>query len=732
MPGKNVIPQLNQDRSGRLKSAFAPDCLAVVGASATRGKWSNEVFRLLKQSFRGTLLPINPARESVEGVRTFPSIAAVRRKIDYVQVVVERETVLEVVRECVDAKIPVVHVLSAGFAEVPGSGEDLQRRLLKIVEGSETVLIGPNSMGLYSARAGITFARGCHFEPGSTAFVSQSGGLCYDMLSRGQARGLGFSKILSVGNCTDLDWPDYVRHFASDRETDVLALYVESVADGGRLFQELQAAARHKPVIVLKGGRTQRGSLSVVSHTGRMAGEYEIWRAMLRQAGVIEAGSFDELLTIVQASNPTKRSSGAKGAGPCDAMVIGTGGGATVLIADACETASINLASICTETIHAFENEVPNATSLGGIGNPLDIGADRLLSDPALLGKLIEAAGRDTNVGAVLVHLNLIAVANNLAGGLETWIETCRQVGIAASADKPVCLLLRNGDGGPELEKLHRAAQTALRGTKVSVLTNIGDALCFVRHVLSPGNRPAVQSHQPNARLEGEAGTAETGRMLASHEARALAEDYGIALSPWAAANDAEAALAAAEHLRYPVALKTAAADITHKSDVGCVRLNLTTPEAVRDAYSEIARKAKGTGSATPHAMIVERMAKGVAEVAIGFKRSSTFGPMLMVGAGGIWVEVIRDFALRLCPLDHVDALEMIGELRALPTLTGGRGRPQGDIDALAQMMIAVSRLAASRPDVAELDLNPVMLLERGLGAVAVDVRASLRFQGPV
>jgi acyl-CoA synthetase (NDP forming) len=711
-----------------LERAFDPRRVAVIGASGTPGKWSNDVLRLLIHSYKGEIVPINPTRKSIEGIPCFPSVGSVAGQIDYAIIVVPRDSVLQAVRECVAANVSVVHIFSAGFAEVSKNGQALQDQLVDAVAGSGTVLIGPNSMGLYSAKAGMSFAWGCQFEPGPVSFVSQSGGICYDILARGQARGINFSKILSVGNCAHLDWPEYVRFLTSDPETKVIALYIESVTDGYRLYQALKAATQAKPVVVLKGGRTDQGGQSVVSHTGRLAGEYAIWRAMLRQAGVFEAASLDELFVFCEAQSQTALSASSLSTKTADDLVlIGTGGGATVLITDSCEDAGLRLAQLDQQTIAAFRNVVPDAEALGGISNPIDVGADRLLSSEPLLGDLIRVAGRDQKVGYVLVHLNLVAVANNLTGGLDRWLAVCGGLPAPADADSAIlCVVLRNGDGGSFPAELQNAALTALRQRGIAAYASVEDGLSFIsscRRLLPHNSGMALPAHAPASHGD----TVETGRIACGDEARHIVEQAGVRLAPWGLALNDEEAIDIAARVGFPVAIKTAAADVTHKSDSGCVILNVNSADEARAAYALVSRRAAVAGSRTPERVVVERMTRGTAEVVVGLKRSSSFGASVLIGMGGIWVEVLNDFAVRLCPVTRDEALDMIHELKGYPVLRGDRGQSGGDIDALADLVAAVSTLGHRRPDILELDLNPVMVLEHGKGALAVDARVVLQ-----
>lgn len=471
-------------RASRLEHVFSPGRIAVIGASGTRGKWSNDVFRLLAQSFTGEVIPVNPRREVVEGLATYPSIDRIPGCVDLAIVVVPREDVPGVAGKCADANIPVVQVLSSGFGEVRGDGAELHQRLMETIAHSDTVLIGPNAMGVYSAAPCITFADNCHFKPGPLAFVSQSGGLCYDVLMRGQARGLNFGKILSVGNCADLDWPEFIHYLGRDPEIEAFALYIESVSDGRRLFETLREAARGKPVFVLKGGKTGRGGQSVASHTGRLAGDYEIWQAMLRQARVTEVDSLDDLLIALEAVGLARNTEAPRPPRhQFGTMIIGMGGGATVLVADACEHAGVTLAPLSDSTRQSLEQSVPGAAAFGGAENPLEIGADRMLREPDLLARLTATACTDPSVSAVLIHLNLIAMSN-VADSMEAWKTTCEHLAEVSRGGRIITLVLRNGDGGDMPEALQRCATGILRHEpSISVFTHFTDALSLISRV---------------------------------------------------------------------------------------------------------------------------------------------------------------------------------------------------------------------------------------------------------
>ena len=353
---------------------------------------------------------------------------------------------------------------------------------MRTLEGGPTRMIGPNSLGIYSARAGLDFSRGCHFTPGPATFISQSGSLCTDVLALGQARGLNFGKILSVGNCADLDWPEFVRYCREDTETGIAVLYIESVRDGRSLFEQLRLLAAVKPVLLLKGGRGDDGARSVVSHTGRLAGNYDGWRVMMRQAGVVELDGIEDMLAALAAFDALGRRPRCSGAG---LMVIGSGGGVSVLITDAAQAMGLRLAPLHATTLRALADVLPDAEALGGVGNPVEIPVDRMFGDLERMARLIEVSAADRAVGAVLLHVNLIALSNNYDdGGVAQWDAVC--AGLDAASRRigiPLVIVMRNGGCNELTEALQRIGIRRLaQEFSLPVFADMGEALAFLRH----------------------------------------------------------------------------------------------------------------------------------------------------------------------------------------------------------------------------------------------------------
>lgn len=483
MPDTPPQPPAWHDPAVRaLASAFAPRSIAVVGASAHRAKWANMLFRrLIEGPYRGQVVAVNPSRDAIEGRPCFPTVRDIPFVPDYVQVVVPREQVAAALRDCVARRVPVVHVFSSGFGEVGGPGPALQAELQQVLQGSATRLIGPNSLGLYAARSGLDFSRDCRFEPGTATFISQSGSLCTDLMALGQARGLRFGKMLSVGNAADLDWPEFAAYCAQDDDTRLAAFYVESVRDGRAFFERLRDLARRKPVLLMKGGRTGDGARSVQSHTGRLAGDHAVWQAMMAQAGVVEVTDLDDLLAGLMAHDALDRHGGLRAEG---IMVVGSGGGVSVMIADAAHELSLRLPTLAPSTLARLHEQIPDAEALGGVGNPVEIPVDRMFGDLQRMARIIEAAAQDPAVGQMLLHVNLIALSNNYDdGGAAQWGAVCDALAHASAAlGKPLAVTLRNGGCNPLTRALEQLGMDRLARThRLPVFTDLRDALRFLR-----------------------------------------------------------------------------------------------------------------------------------------------------------------------------------------------------------------------------------------------------------
>lgn len=424
-----------------LRAAFHPRSIAVIGASNDLNKLGGSEIRLLREAgYAGKIYPINPKEESIQGLKAYPSVADVPDEVERAVIILPTRLVPDAVRDCAKKKVKVVQIYSAGFGEFGEAGKALEQELLAAAKEAGMRIIGPNCIGTYSPSGRISFISGTSLQSGHVAFVSQSGGIAFDIIDRGEVLGIRFSKVISIGNSIDLDHPDYLEYLLEDPDTKVIGCYMESVRDGQRLLQLLKRLTPKKPVVVLKGGRTESGTQSVASHTGSLAGNYQIWQALFRQTGVIPVTSVDEMLTALLALQSLKTYPAGRVA------MIGNGGGATVLATDTLEERGLKLAKLSSTTVERIAQL--GVANNGRNVNPIDLPAYELsVKEGQLFGDLVRAFSQDPNVNYILFHINLIPFATygNLAEILEQFarqLETVdpsavNLVGVLRSNEKP-------------------------------------------------------------------------------------------------------------------------------------------------------------------------------------------------------------------------------------------------------------------------------------------------------
>lgn len=474
------LEEMPLPRSSPLTFVFDARSVALVGASGTPGKWTNMLLRLMPPSLSRTaqVYPVNPKWEAIEGLPCYPTVASIPAPVDFAQVAVPREAVPVVVRDCAAAGVAVVQILSAGFSEQDERGQAFEAELREIVQETGVRIVGPNSTGLYNASRGWSFTTGCHFEAGQIGLISQSGGLMYDLLRVGQSHGLKFDRAISVGNCVDLDFPEYVDYFAAETTgTLLLAIYVEGVQDGRALFESLRRATRRGiRVVAIKGGQTDAGAASVQTHTGRLAGDHRVWRGMFRQAGVVEVTSFRQLLSTLTGWSVVPPIEGHTEGG---VFVIGNGGGASVLLADQCTAAGAALARLTSATHGRLVKAAPQGL-VGGSGNPVDIEVDRLARNSGtVLEGVLRVAAQAPEVGSVLIHLNLLPFSDIP--------EPLKELSLLADAvtrvdmrGRQVTVVLRSVPRGSQLEAMRATAERAFLAASAVVFHDNEDAVMWL------------------------------------------------------------------------------------------------------------------------------------------------------------------------------------------------------------------------------------------------------------
>ena len=703
-----------------LDRLFRPGSVAVIGASDRPGSVGTVVMRNLRQGgFAGSVMAVNPRHETLSGATCYPDIASLPGCPDLGVICTPAPTVPGLIRALGEKGTKAAVVITAGLS-APGAeqGKTLQQAMIDAARPHLLRIVGPNTVGLMIPGIGLN-ASFAHTGalPGRIAFVSQSGALATSILDWSKSRGIGFSHFVSLGNSADVDFGDTLDYLASDPQVGAMLLYIESIRQARKFMSAARAASRNMPVIVVKAGRMAEGARAAASHTGAMAGADDVYDAAIRRAGMLRVYTIDDLFNAVETLGRTRRVSGERLA------ILTNGGGSGVMAADALAADGGQLATLAPDTIRRLDEVLPANWSRG---NPVDIVGDAPVSRYVdALTILLEDPGSDA---VLFLHSpTAIVPAEDIAKGLAPLMKNSAR-GILT------CWL-----GGESL----RPARDIFTGAGIPTYdTPEGAVGAFLQIVHYRRNQAALMetpSYIPSAAaadreaVRGIVTKAVAARrdLLTEPEAKALLAHYGIpAVETRIAGTPDEAARVAAE-IGFPVALKILSPDITHKSDIGGVALHLAAAAAVRTAAGDMLGR---IGRERPDARIdgftVQRMVSrpGAHELIAGTATDPVFGPVILFGQGGTAVEVVGDRAIALPPLNTTLARDLIARTRVAKLLAGYRNRPPADRDAIAQVLIGLSRLMIDFPEIAELDINP--LLADDEGALALDARVRLASAG--
>jgi acetate---CoA ligase (ADP-forming) len=689
--------------SRSLRPLFRPESVAVIGASSEPTKLGSVPIGHMKASgFREPLYPINPKAASIQGLPAFPSIGAVPGPVDLVIIAVPEAQVLPAMRDCAQKGVGAVVVFTSGFAEVSEAGRRAQDEIAAVARDGGIRLLGPNCMGLINFTNGLVATFHPGFGPGLApsgriGFISQSGamgGLAYQVA---QDRKLAYSLILTTGNEGDVDVADGIAYLSDDPATAVILVYLEGSRDGVRLAAALAGArAQQKPVVVLKVGRTEVGVAAIASHTAALAGTDALFDAVFRQHGAYRATTLEEFFDIGYAAARARSL-------PRDPRVgiVTVSGGVGVLMADAASAAGLEVAPASKPLQDAIRAMVPFAATR----NPIDV-TGQVVSDMGILDRTLEMTAASGAYPSLACFLGSVGRSPVNA---PRFMEVFARLG----PHYPETLLAVATYHTPEFRAALEAAGCLVFSEPTSAIRALA-ALARFRDGFATA--PAPASTLPPA----EALPAEP-----CDEATALAvvKGAGIPVVEHRLVRSVEEAADAVASLGLPVVLKIASPDIVHKTDLGGVVLGLATRDAVARAFAEVtARVAKARPQARIAGCIIAPMAPAGIETILGAQWDPVFGPVVMLGLGGIFVEAMKDMTFRLAPFDEDEARRMIGELRAFPVLRGLRGRPPADIAALGSALAALSRFAAAQgPALKSLDINPFLVLPEGQGALALD-----------
>ncbi len=675
---------------------FYPESVAVFGATPKKGRIGNTILKNLKSRFEGEIYAVNPNYGEIEGVKCFRDARSMPM-VDLAVIVTPARTVPGILEELGRKGVKNAVVISAGFREAGIEGFRLENRLKETAEKYGMNLVGPNCLGIINTSIGLnaTFARDIP-ESGRIAFLSQSGAFILAVIDWARKNGVGFSKVISLGNKAVMDEVDFLRYLSKDDETDVVILYLESVSRGREFMEAVEKMFREKPVIVLKSGRTESGSRAASSHTGSLAGNYEIYKAAFEQCGAINAETVEELFDFALVLSKYRRVG--------KLAIITNSGGPGVIASDFADIHGVEMARFESETVEKLKAVLPPHA---GFYNPVDILGD---ADAERFGTALRTVEEDRNVGFILTILTPSAI-----------LDFSRCAEEVARVKKPVVTCFMGG------ESVERAVDM-IRGQGIP---NFFDPERAVRAIRAVRDYERMVERGTGTPVKVEVDRERVKRFFARHssgyvglEAMELLSAYNIPVARWGIARTLEEVRKIADDIGYPVVLKVISPDIVHKSDAGGVRLNVDREEvesAFRDILLSIERKFPG---ARIDGVLVQEMVGDGAEVIVGMKRDPSFGPVIMFGLGGVFVEVFRDVTFRVAPLTKESAMEMIKKVRAYRILRGYRGARGADIDALADVLVKVSALATENEKILEMDLNPVKVTEKG--CVVVDVRIAL------
>jgi acetyltransferase len=692
---------------GSLAPLFAPRSVAVVGASRDPSKVGGSVLANLRAAgFEGRVVPINARADAVQGLPAAPSLLAVAGEIDLAVVAVPAAAVLPALKECAAKGVGAAVVISAGFREAGPEGRAREAELAAWLRDQPLRVLGPNCLGWIrpSRRLNVTFAPGMPL-PGGIAFVSHSGALATAILDWARDRRLGFSLFASLGNQVDLTEADLLAAVADDPETRVVAGYVEGVADGRRFFETLRRATAVKPVVLLKTGRSPEGARAVVSHTGALAGSDRAFDAAVVQAGAVRVRTVEELFDVARGLASQPLPAGRR------LLVVTNGGGLGIVATDAAREAGLTIGPL-EPAVQASLRAVLPATA--SVANPVDLVGD---ADAARYGNALAAAGPCADAALIILTAQAATDAHGVARAV---------LGATRGWTIPVAAAFVGGARvAPGARALEEGGLPCYPFPEPAVGTLAGMALVAERQRRRPDAPPAGPPPAEAVRhLAGlrRAGVSRPGWL----ELAPLLAAYGIPAAAAELAATPAAVRAAAGRLGGPVVLKVVSPDIAHKTDVGGVVLGLATPEAAEAAAGELLRRVRAARpDAAVQGVLVQQTAPPGPELLLGVVRDPQFGPLVVVGFGGIYVEVLRDTAMRLAPVGADEARAMLDELRMAPVLRGVRGQAPVDRDALAETIVRFARLASDWPELTEIEVNP--LIATAGGVVAVDARASLQ-----
>jgi len=690
-----------------LESFFHPKSIALIGASNKPGKVGNDVMINLVKHFKGTIFPVNTNDETIEGLKTFRSISDIPEVPELAVIVIPSKFVPEVMEECGKVGCKNVVVISAGFKEAPGTeGAELEKKLIEIKNKYNLRVLGPNCLGYITSTPPVdaSFARSFP-KKGGVAFMSQSGALGTAVLDMAQAQQLGLSYFASIGNKMDINEIDMLEYFAADKKTKSIMAYLENIVDGVEFINVARRITKKKPVILLKSGKTEKGSQAVSSHTGSLAGAAQAYSAAFKQSGVIEVEDVEDFFDFGKAFSLQQLPQGNRVA------IVTNAGGPGILVTDLLPKYGLELANLKPGTTECLKGNCP---SCANTHNPIDILGD---ADANRYAIALDAAVHDENVDCIIVVLT---------PQKSTQIkETAELIGKVNKKTKKTIIACFMGE--KEIVKnypIFRKYSLPQYNYPKQAVKVLGEMWNYANWKKKKIDEPRGNQFEGKTEAITKAKKILSQPSVTESEAREILAGFDFPLHKAKTVKDAKEAVEFAESSNcYPLALKVVSPQIIHKSDVGGVKLNIKNAPELEQAIADMIKKISvNQPEAVIEGFLVGEMISGN-EVIIGLKRDPQFGSLMMVGMGGTYTEIFKDITFRVAPITKEDAHQMLEELKIYKLLKGARGAKPGDIDALVDLIVKVADFSLLFTTIKEIDFNPIMVREAGKGCVIVDTR---------
>ena len=712
--------------SNSLSTFLDARAIAVIGASNDPAKRGCQAIRLLlKDGYEGEIYPINPKAPDIQGLKAYPSVLDVDGPIDLAFVCTPAKMLPVILKDCGAKGITGAVVLAAGFAETGEEGAKLAEESLKAAQENNVRIIGPNTNGVFNLHNKMNLVGVRDVEPGNIGIVSQSGNMSLAFIMEALRRGgMGFSTYIGVGNQLDVRFHEYLEYFGNDENTDVPIFYIEGFKNGGKFLETCREVVKKKPVVIYKSGRTQAGQSAAASHTGSLAGSFELTRDLLHQAGATVIEASDKVLSVAEGLSKMPLAKGNRVA------ILADGGGHATITTDTLVEQGLDVANLSEDTIRKLSDVLPPAAALN---NPVDVagGTD---DNPAAFADCADILLSDENVDILMIVGMYGGYAVRFNEALfDAEIETSKRIAdIAEKHGKPIAVQSVYATTLPEPLKVLRTAGVPLFIWAENAVRCVTEAVRYAqareRILSSPRIEPGPLANEAKTLVD--TVISEGRDSLYEYEAKDLLKAYGVKV-PESVVLRSEDHISdlSAEMKNTPLALKIISEDILHKSDAGCVKLKVTGETALQSTYNEIIGNAKTYNpDARIDGVLAAPMARPGVEVIIGVVHDPIFGPVMMFGLGGIFVEVLKDVVFRALPMSRADAKEMIEEIKSAKILDGVRGALPVDKEALVDLIMKVSTLALSHPEISEIDLNPVIVRHDGYDVV--DARMILTSEG--